>query len=446
MTQIAKELLSRFYPTSQSVQSNELNVAVVGGGPAGLLLAWKLLNVGHKVTVLEKRGAYQLNQTNDPRSYNLTADGLGLRAFGRLANLIYCAGIIVDGRAIHSRSGSLWTHPYGHRTSDHLVSIPRGDVLALLTETIKNHPNCTLYFNCEVDDADVDNGTVHWKNNATSAQNSSGGFTLIAFADGVSGKGHQKAVNQPGVTSSRASEETAYLNLTISKDEVTEAKLDLDKIHFFPADESLGIGLPNFDGTISLLIEGQIHINRKGESVCPFTGKAPFSFHHVVFNNKAEAASYLQRQNPKLKQVLNDFPAQVLKKRPGHFVESFLNNWRVGQLGILVGDAGSCAPPWAGFGMNLACSHAADFADLLSRHSNLEDALQQYNKRRQKCTEVVKEIIKEHGTLLNSGIGSRKWRREQKVRDRREQVLGERSKYQIVAFEEQGLEELAGLE
>ena len=446
MTEIAKELLSRFLPTDEGVASNELKVAVVGGGPAGLLLTWKLLNAGHTVTVFEKRKAYQLNEAPDSRSYNLTADGLGLRAFGRLGNLIYCAGIIVDGRAIHSPSGSLWTHPYGHWAADHLVSIPRGDLLALLAATIIGHRKCNLCFDCDVRDADVYKGTVRWKKNATQLEEELEGLDLIAFADGVRGLGQQKAKSQPGTNSVCETEDTPYLNLTISKEAVTQARLELNKIHFFPAEESLGIGLPNFDGTISLLIEGRIHKNHREEAICPFTGRVPFSFYKQVFDKPEQADGYLQRQNPKLAEILQDFSDQVLNVRPGHFIESFITNWRVGPLGILLGDAGSCAPPWAGFGMNLACSHAADLAELIGQFHDLQTALEQYNKRRQKCTDVVKGIIKAHGALLNSGIGSRKWRREQALRDRREQVFGERSEYQIVAFEERGLEDLAGLE
>jgi 2-polyprenyl-6-methoxyphenol hydroxylase-like FAD-dependent oxidoreductase len=188
-----------------------------------------------------------------------------------------------------------------------------------------------------------------------------------------------------------------------------------------------------------------MHKDHRGRAICPFTGRE-FSFYRAVFTREEDALSYLQSQNPKLVQILKDFPAQVVNKRPGHFIESFITRWRVGPLGVLVGDAGSCAPPWAGFGMNLACSHAADLAQLIGQLGDLDTALEQYNTGQQKCTEVVKDLIRTHGVLLNSGIGLGKWRRDQGLRERREQMLGERSPYQIVAFEEGGLEHLAGLE
>ena len=444
MTPVANELFSRFTPAERRASSNALHIAVVGGGPSGLLLAWKLLDTGHNVTLFEKRDEYQLNRAPDSRSYNLTADGLGLRAFGRLSNLIYSAGVIVVGRAIHSPSG-LWTHPYGYRASDHLVSIPRGDLLALLTGTISDHPCCTLHFSSEVQDADVKKGLVRWKHKTRTETLDN--LDLIAFADGVHGLGLQKAKNQPGVDSVSETEDTPYLNLTIPREAVAQAKLELNRIHFFPSDESLGIGLPNYDGTISLLIEARITKNHKDEPVCPFTRRTPFDFSQTVFTKRDAFECYLQNQNRKLPRLLEDCPnTQILNRPAGHFIESFVNNWRVGKVGVLVGDAGSCAPPWAGFGMNLACSHAADLAHLINDSDSVVGALVRYNVRRQKCTTVVREIIRQHGVLLNSGIGSRKWRREQALRERREQVLGERSAYQMVAFEEGGLEDLAGLQ
>lgn len=451
MNKVADAFFSRFFPTTKNDSSKKLQVAVIGGGPAGLLLTWKLLDAGHTVTVFEKGGEHKLDQEPDPRSYNLTADGLGLRAFGRLANLIYWAGIIVDGRAIHSPSGSLWTHPYGYQTSDHLISIPRGDLLALLTATITSHIRCKLHFNCTIKRTGVDaeQGTVKWKyNNAKVARKKLENLDLIAFADGAGGIGRIIRGNTPGTSSRRNSHPTAYLNLTISEDVVRKANLDLSKIHFFPApdNKSLGIGLPNFDGSISLLLEGEIQERNNNEEVCPFTGQVPFRWNSSVFTTKKAADQYLKTQHPTLGKVLNNFFDQVRGRLPGHFIESYINKWRVGTKGILVGDAGSCAPPWAGFGMNLACSHAADLAVLLSHHTTVRTALIEYNKRRVACTRVVKNIIEDHGDLLNSGIGSQNWCRKQAIRERKEQVLGERSDYQIVAFEEQGLEILAGLE
>lgn len=443
-TQVPNDLFSRFRPAKDGRPSKVLNVAVVGGGPAGLLLAWKLLDAGHRVTVLEKRSLYALNQVSDSRSYNLTADGLGLRAFGQLQRLLYCAGTIVIGRAIHSSAG-LWNHPYGYRTSDHLVSVPRGDLLALLAATIDGHPNYTPHFDSEVEKVDTKNGKVRFTSGTTPTDLS--GFDIIAFADGVRGLGQRSAKDQPGVNSASDTEDTPYLNVTIDSKAVAQAQLALNRIHFFPAQDSLGIGLPNADGTLSVLIEARIHKNHKQELVCPFTSKTPFSFYNKVFTDRAAADQYLNTINPTLCTLVKSVPDdQIVNRPPGHFIEAFVTSWRVGRLGILVGDSGSCAPPWAGFGMNLACAHAADLAAAINTCADVDTALDQYNKKWQKCTGVVRDIIREHGALLNSGIGSERWRQDQALRERREQVLGERSSYQIVAFQERGLEALAGLD
>jgi flavin-dependent dehydrogenase len=204
--------------------------------------------------------------------------------------------------------------------------------------------------------------------------------------------------------------------------------------------------LPNHDGSFSLLIEGKIHKNSKDEPISPFTGE-PFDFRKRVFNNAQEAEHYLTSQNKTLADLLRDSVGQIVNKRPGKFIQSSISDWRISEIGVLVGDAGSCAPPWAGFGMNLACSHADDLArQIAAEPNNLSAALGQYSHRRVRCSEEVKKIIDSHGALLTSGMALKKWRHEEKLRDRREQILEERSPYQIVAFDERGLEMLAGLE
>lgn len=133
-------------------------------------------------------------------------------------------------------------------------------------------------------------------------------------------------------------------------------------------------------------------------------------------------------------------------KRPGRFIQSSVSEWRLRKVGV-VGDAGSCAPPWAGFGLNLVCSHADDLAQLVVANcGNLDVALEQYNHRRKACAKFVQSIIQKHGALPTSGMATKKLRREEILRDRREQILDEGSEYQQGAFGERGLEILASLE
>ncbi len=465
---VEKGLLARFSPEAHQAHgmaANSLRVAVVGGGPAGLLLAWKLLSLGHKVYILEKRGEYQLSQNSDGRSYNLTADGLGLSAFGPLSRLLYSVGTIVNGRAIHFDNKDVYAHPYGYRASDHLVSIARSDLLTLLSATIIKHQNCELNFNSEVDKVDVDNGAIEWlalKNKKTKKKEQKRRtlkkLDLIAFADGMNGIGRDKALDRLGSKYSKQPHGTPYLNVNIKAHTARKIGLSLDKIHFFTAGSCLAIALPNINGSFSALIEHPLRIE-KNDAEQSETEFSPFvrenrvwDWDKPVFQSREELADYFGTLNPRLQEALKEnfvqeiMPDGVRAVRPGAFYETEFQNWRVGSKAVLVGDAGSCAPPWAGFGMNLACSHAADLAKCISDASHdIEQALNIYNDRRKKTTRVVKQIIAEHGKFLNSGIGSDEWKKFQETREKEEREQGKRTKYQIVAFEENGLERLAGL-
>lgn len=447
---VRNKLLSRFIP--QNIRTNNsMRVAVVGGGPAGLLLAWKLLALGHKAFVFEERRRYKMDQDHDKRSYNLTADGLGLRSMGPLSRLIYFSGVLIDGRAIHYQNKPVYAHPYGFKATDHLVSIARSDLLTLLAETISQHRNCQLKFNAKVEKANIRQGSVTWKNGKRKQILKN--LDLIAFADGVHGLGQEIERNLRGRKGGLDDTHgTPYLRVTISAQAVKANNLQLDKIHFFPSDKCLAIGLPNVDGTISALIEHPIKPRKvNGEEIefSPFVEDRIWDWNEPVFKGEIEAVKYFQSLHPRLQKALKDtFVKEVLAgkgQEASDFRRRTVDRWRLGKKGVLVGDAGNCAPPWAGFGMNLACSHASDLAKCISEAPSLESALQKYELRRKRASDVVNQIVSEHGKLLKANIGSLKWRKGQEARQMLERTKGKRTKYQMVAFDEGGLEKLSVL-
>jgi 2-polyprenyl-6-methoxyphenol hydroxylase-like FAD-dependent oxidoreductase len=421
----------RFAPGVDTRPRARLRVAVVGAGPGGLLAAWKLLDLGHDVVVLESRPPHAASKEDDVRSFNLTADGLGLSAFGKLRPLIYAAGTIVDGRAIHRPPRPVFTHRYGCRASDHLVSVARRDVLVLLAATIENHPRCRLLFDHAATDARPAGGRVLWNGPGDGGDRAvfEEAFDLVVFADGMRGLGQRLAREIPSVGSTVTPHEVAYLKVTIRAEAVARLALPLDKINFFPGRSSLAIGLPNQDGSISALIEDRF----EGASTRP------------IFSEPWEAATYCRRLNERLVEAVPDLADQIIGQRPGFFYTTRIDSWRLGPRAILLGDAGACAPPWAGFGMNLACSHASDLARVLTRFDDLDTALEAYNRRRVATSHVIQDVVAAHGSILTSEIGSARWRMAQSVRDWRERVLGRRTPYQTIAFEEHGLARLAGL-
>ena len=139
--------------------SENTTCAIVGGGPAGIVLGLLLARAGIEVTVLEKHGDFLRDFRGDtvhPSSMNLLDElGLGER-FAALPKSILERGefdldghpmTLVDFSRLHHR------HPY-------VAMVPQWDLLTLLAEAAAQEPTFTLRMNCEVTGLLRDGDTV----------------------------------------------------------------------------------------------------------------------------------------------------------------------------------------------------------------------------------------------------------------------------------------------
>src|SRR5437763_13559459 len=99
-------------------------VTVVGAGLAGTLLACALGRSGRRVELYEKRPDPRVHGQDAGRSINLALSVRGLHALGEvgLAEEVVKSSILMRGRMIHARDGSLAFQPYGKDDSEALRS------------------------------------------------------------------------------------------------------------------------------------------------------------------------------------------------------------------------------------------------------------------------------------------------------------------------------------
>src|SRR5687768_13030487 len=113
------------------------NVIISGAGLCGTLLALRLADRGHKITLLEKRGDLRHEQVAAGRSINLALSDRGLAALALvgLKEQALAISIPMYGRLIHIKDGKT-THllPYSGRADEYIQSISRHGLNALLIE------------------------------------------------------------------------------------------------------------------------------------------------------------------------------------------------------------------------------------------------------------------------------------------------------------------------
>src|ERR1700733_10738607 len=135
--------------TDAAVTGGEQPVAIVGAGLAGALLACYLGRAVRPVDVYEKRSDPRLGPSERGRSINLALSVRGIHALREvgLADEVLTESVLMRGRMIHARDGTLTFQPYGKDDTEALHSVSRGGLNRLLAEAASRQPSVRLFFN-----------------------------------------------------------------------------------------------------------------------------------------------------------------------------------------------------------------------------------------------------------------------------------------------------------
>src|SRR6059058_5170722 len=128
--------------------SDEAPVTIVGSGLAGTLLACMLGKAGRRVELFEKRPDPRVHGQDAGRSINLALSVRGLHALREvgLAEDVIKSSILMRGRMIHGRDGSLAFQRYGKDDGEALHSVSRAGLNLLLVEAAARNPTVRMHF------------------------------------------------------------------------------------------------------------------------------------------------------------------------------------------------------------------------------------------------------------------------------------------------------------
>jgi kynurenine 3-monooxygenase len=163
-----------------STESSIGSIAIVGGGPAGLVAAIALARRGIPTTVLDRDAHPELAPRFNPdRSYTIDITGHGLRALRHIDATSYFDARLMPFRGLQYEDHVVedWTEP-GWTGS-------RGDILRALTALVTDAYDDLVHieFGCKVSDVDVHAGTVTYTPPGSEATTQS--FDLVVGADGA---------------------------------------------------------------------------------------------------------------------------------------------------------------------------------------------------------------------------------------------------------------------
>jgi 2-polyprenyl-6-methoxyphenol hydroxylase-like FAD-dependent oxidoreductase len=364
-----------------------LTITVIGAGPAGLVFARNTALHGAMVTVLEQAGdprGADAGYTN--RSFNITLDNVGRQVLGDAR--AWRGGIWLNGRAIHCNITSDVTYArYGRTVDAELISVPR-PVLRQNLCTLAEEAGAKVLFHSRVSSVDSETGTVVYE--VGQGIHREAHADLIVFGDGLHSIVTRSAAAELGIQI--WPEPRNYISGMIAPED--NPGLSLGHIHFWH--ESHGgnytVGIPNADGSVALLMVSLFADLAAGEH--------PFA-------TPAEAEARLRRDFPHLYKVAPQLVEQLPQHRRGTFCFKSAQKYRVGQKGVIVGDAGLVFPPWAGYGANQAMYGAASLAHALVEHAGaLDDSLNDYQKMQQMLSTELIEFVDGQGDFLSGPVAN----------------------------------------
>ncbi|UPG84166.1 FAD-dependent monooxygenase [Luteibacter aegosomatis] len=326
------------------------DIAVVGAGLVGALVATLLTQRGFRVTVYEKRPDPRRAGFQGGRSINLALAERGLHALRAtgLADKVLAQAVMMRGRMVHDPAGHSGLQRYGVDDSEVIWSVSRGGLNALMLDAAEA-AGATVHFDQGLAGADLDAGTLTLRDDA--GRERTVDAPVVIGADGA-GSALRAAMHRHAPLGERVEElGHGYKELEIppGTDPAAPFAIERNALHIWPRGHYMCIALPNREGSFTVTL------------FLPNDGEHP-SFRSISGAGAAEA--FFRADFPDALALMPDFAADWATHPVGTLATLYLDRWHIGGRALLIGDAAHAIVPFHGQGMNCGFEDAAELASL----------------------------------------------------------------------------------
>lgn len=365
--------------------SRDARIAIVGGGPAGSLLAIVLARRGFAPVVYERSAEFSPRATGG-RSINLALAARGLAALER-------AGIVGDvlpllipmrGRMLHDGGEPRFLR-YGQRAHEEIYSISRAALNALLYRLAAERYGVDFRFAHRCVGVDADGIPVV---ESPSGVRAAADADVYFAADGAGSDVRRSLAASGAVTMSEELLDHGYKELVIAPAADGGFALEPNALHIWPRGEFMLIALPNPDRSFT----ATLFLPQRG----------PTSFASVT---QHEVRAFFAREFPDALRLLPDLEAQYATHPTGILGTVHCRPWSSGKL-LLLGDAAHAIVPFHGQGMNAAFEDCA----VLDRMLDGDDAVDwtqlfaRFEREREPDTRAIAEMAIENYREMRADV------------------------------------------
>jgi kynurenine 3-monooxygenase len=327
------------------------SIAIVGGGPAGSLLAILLARRGLAPVVVERSAPFTATAAGG-RSINLALAARGIAALRRAevdADVLPRL-IAMRGRMLHDLDGRQRFLAYGQRAAEEIYSVSRAALNTLLYKLAAERFGVEYRFNQRCVDVDLATGTPILE----TPQGRMGLEADVVFATDGAGSEVRRALADGGaIEASENLLDHGYKELTIPADRGGAFVFAPNALHIWPRGGFMLIALPNFDGTFT----ATLFLPHRGES----------SFETV---GAADVEALFRREFPDALPLMPALQREYLAHPTGLLGTVACRPWSYRERLLLIGDAAHAIVPFHGQGMNAAFEDCTAFDELIERHGS----------------------------------------------------------------------------
>ncbi|TCB95851.1 FAD-dependent monooxygenase [Micromonospora zingiberis] len=394
-------------------------IAVVGAGLAGCLLACFLARRGHPVALYERRPDPRTGTAERGRSINLALSERGLDALRRIGldEQVMADALPMRGRMVHPVVGEPGFQPYSVDGDRAINSISRGALNNALLEAAAKLPQVRIAFDHRLVGLDPDTGAMTFE---TPQGTVTANAKVVLGTDGAGSAVRGQLLAHGLLTESVDFLDYGYKELTIPP-LGGEFALDPGALHIWPRGTSMMIALPNPDRSFTCTLFWPTH------------GTASFA----SLGSAAAIEQHFAQHYPDLPPLAPNLVDDYQHNPVGVLGTVRCDPWQVdGRVGLL-GDAAHAIVPFYGQGANCA------FEDVVELDRCLDEcaddwamALPLFQRRRQDNAEAIAQMALANFVEMRDKVASPVFRTRKKIEHALERALPGHyvSQYELVSF------------
>jgi kynurenine 3-monooxygenase len=325
-------------------------IAIIGGGPAGSLLAILLAQRGFEPVVIERGTRFTGTNVGGGRSINLALAARGIDALRRAGIDESVRGLMIPmrGRMVHDLDGEQRFLAYGQRAAEEIYSVSRAALNALLYRLAAERHGVEYRFNTRCVDIDSETGNPIVE---AAGERTTLDFDVVFAADGAGSEVRRSLAEAGAIEAREELLDHGYKELTIPPGPDGAFALEPSALHIWPRGGFMLIALPNPDKSFT----ATLFLPHGGENSFAAIGEdAIDDFFRREFADAVPLMPMLHR----------DYASHAT----GVLGTVTCRPWSHGKI-LAVGDAAHAIVPFHGQGMNAAFEDCVVLDKLLEQRA-----------------------------------------------------------------------------